>query len=203
MHMTVAAKVMTGALASTVVAVLPLFLLGGLASLIEDELGFGAAALGGAASYYFGASALASLPGGRFDERLGPRRSLACGVILSYASLAGTALLRSWTQLVVLMILAGIANNTVQPAANLALAHSVPSHRQGMALGIKQSAVPRRHPRGQTGRARGRGDSGGAGPSVEPPLSRSSSSPSCHQRRRVWSGAHPRPLDWCRLASAP
>ena len=135
-------KVTLTALAFTIVAVLPLFLLGGLASLIRDELDFGSAALGAAASCYFGTSALASVPGGRIAQRLGTRRSLASGILLASLSLLGAALMRSWAQLMLIMALAGIANSTVQPAANLALARSVPPRYQGAAFGIKQSAIP-------------------------------------------------------------
>ena len=51
-----------GAIATTVASVLPVFLVGGLAVQMGDDLGFSPAGLGLAVSVYFGISALASVP---------------------------------------------------------------------------------------------------------------------------------------------
>ena len=52
----------TGALTTTIACTMPVFLVGGLAVQIGDELSFTPAGLGLAVSAYFGASALASVP---------------------------------------------------------------------------------------------------------------------------------------------
>jgi MFS family permease len=76
-------------------------------------------------------------------ERLGARRALAFAAVGSAASLLGiAALARSWAQLVGFLVLAGAANAVVQPAGNAAISRGVPARRQGLAFGVKQSAVP-------------------------------------------------------------
>src|SRR5215218_1453853 len=63
----------TGALTTTIAVSIPVFLVGGLAVQISDELGFTPAGLGLAVSAYFGASALASVPAGGLVERYGSK----------------------------------------------------------------------------------------------------------------------------------
>ena len=53
----------TGALTTTVAVAFPVFLVGGLAVQVSDDLRFSPAGLGLAVAAYFGTSALASLPG--------------------------------------------------------------------------------------------------------------------------------------------
>jgi predicted MFS family arabinose efflux permease len=129
--------------ACTVAAVLPSFLLGGLASLVRADLDFDEAALGLAVSCFYGASALTAIPGGRAAEKLGARRSLALGLCVAVAALGGiAALATSWGWLAAGMALGGVSNGVVQPAAALALARGVRPGRLGIAFGVKQSAVP-------------------------------------------------------------
>lgn len=126
-----------------IIASLPFFLMGGLASLVRADLGFDERALGLAGGAYFATSALWSVPGGRLAERLGARRTLVVGALLATCSMAGIALVaRTWWHLAALIAVSGIANGTLQPAINLSLARGVAPGRQGIAFGIKQSAVP-------------------------------------------------------------
>src|SRR6195952_3687671 len=60
-----------GAVTTTTVSVLPVFLTGALAVQISAELGFDPAGLGLVVALYFGISALASLPCGWLVERFG------------------------------------------------------------------------------------------------------------------------------------
>src|SRR5680860_229144 len=110
----------------TTAAVLPVFLFGGLASLIRVDVPFGPRALGMVASAFFAAAALASVPGGRLAERIGATRTLRIGILLAAGSLAGVALIasRPW-HIMVLMLAAGASNGLSQPAANLALTRLV------------------------------------------------------------------------------
>jgi predicted MFS family arabinose efflux permease len=127
----------------TVAAVLPSFLLGGLASLVRPDLRFDEAQLGLAVGAFYGASAVAATPGGRLAERLGARRSFVIGLALAITSLTGIALFtRSWLHLVAFLIVAGGSNGVTQSAGSLAIARGVRPGRRGFALGIKQSAVP-------------------------------------------------------------
>ncbi|WP_329017877.1 MFS transporter [Micromonospora rifamycinica] len=132
-----------GAVATTIASVLPVFLVGGLAVQLGDDLGFSPAGLGLAVSVYFGVSALASLPSGRLVERVGPvvvarvATGLAAGCLLAIAGLA-----RSYPVLVGLLALSATANALGQLASNAALARHVPARRQGLSFGVKQAAVP-------------------------------------------------------------
>ena len=65
-------RINAGAIATPIACVLPVFLLGGLAVQMGDDLHFTPAGLGLAVSVYFGVSALASVPSGGLVERYGP-----------------------------------------------------------------------------------------------------------------------------------
>src|SRR5919202_4242549 len=80
-----------GALTTTIAVSIPVFLVGGLAVQIGDELGFSPAGLGLAVSAYFGASALASVPAGALVERYGSTTVSRFGIGLAAASLLGIA----------------------------------------------------------------------------------------------------------------
>ena len=131
------------ALVSTTVGALPVFLFGGLAPLIREDLGFDPEWIGIGVAIYFGASALTSVHGGRLGERLGSQHALWTGIGISAAVLLGIATLaRNQLVLAILLACGGIANAIIQPAANLALARGVDRSRQGFAFGVKQSAIP-------------------------------------------------------------
>lgn len=129
--------------ASGVLAVMPVFLLGALAVLVREDLGFSERELGAAVSIYYATSALLSVAGGRISERLGAgpalRLSAACSAV---AGIIVGAVVHSWLEFVGALLLAAFANAVAQPAANLALARAIPYHRQGWAFGLKQSAGP-------------------------------------------------------------
>jgi MFS family permease len=57
--------------------------------------------------------------------------------MLGIATVAGR-----WSALVALLVLGGLANAFAQPAANMALAQGIRAGRQGLAFGVKQSAIP-------------------------------------------------------------
>ncbi|PGH43886.1 MFS transporter [Micromonospora sp. WMMA1996] len=138
-----AVRVGAGATITTVACVLPVFLVGGLAVQLGDELGFSPAGLGLAVSVYFGVSALASVPSGALVERYGPAPVARAGVLLSAGSmLAVAALARSYPVLVALLAIGAAANALGQLASNAALAAHVPARRQGLSFGVKQAAIP-------------------------------------------------------------
>lgn len=130
----------TGALTTTIAVSVPVFLVGGLAVQISDELGFSPAGLGLAVSAYFGASALASMPAGTLVERYGARRVARGGIALAALSLFGIAIAaRSLWSLVAILALGAGANAAGQLASNTSLARQVPARRQGLSSGVKQS----------------------------------------------------------------
>lgn len=136
--MTVAAAAL-----SITLSALPVFMLGSLAVLIRRELHFGETQLGATASLYYLASALASVPAGRFVERLGARRGIALAGAGSALAATGVAVAaHSWALLSLFMALAGVANGIALPATNLALARGIRRERQGVAFGFKQSNGP-------------------------------------------------------------
>ncbi|HET6532085.1 MAG TPA: MFS transporter [Actinoplanes sp.] len=136
-------RAVIGALTTTTAVSIPVFLVGGLAVQIGDELGFSPAGLGLAVSAYFGASALASVPAGALAERYGPTLVSRCAIGLAAASLLGIAAgARSLWSLVAILVLGAAANALGQLASNSSLAIHVPPRRQGLSFGLKQAAIP-------------------------------------------------------------
>lgn len=133
----------TGALTTTIACSVPVFLVGGLAVQISDELNFTPAGLGLAVSAYFGASALASVPAGALVERYGSTRISQAAIGLAAASLVTIAILASslWS-LIAILALGAAANAMGQLASNTSLSRHVPTRRQGLSFGVKQAAIP-------------------------------------------------------------
>ncbi|HEU4424834.1 MAG TPA: MFS transporter [Pilimelia sp.] len=132
-----------GAATTTIACVLPVFLVGGLAVQMGDELRFSPAGLGLAVAVYFGVSAVASVPAGKLVERYGPRLIARIAIALAAACLLAIAsLARSFPALVVPLAVSAVANALGQLASNAALAQRVPIRRQGLSFGIKQAAIP-------------------------------------------------------------
>jgi len=133
----------TGALTTTIAVSIPVFLVGGLAVQIGDELRFSPAGLGLAVSAYFGASALASVPAGALAERYGSALISRCAIALAATSLLGIAAgARSLWSLIAILVLGAAANALGQLASNSSLALHVPPRRQGLSFGVKQAAIP-------------------------------------------------------------
>lgn len=131
------------AVAVATCGVMPAFLTGGLAVQVREQLGFGEAALGLAVALFFTSSALASAVFGRVVERIGAQRGMQIAAVGSALSLLGIAIFaRSWSLLVVWLVLGGFANALAHPATHLLLAREIPAERQGFSFGLKQSAIP-------------------------------------------------------------
>jgi predicted MFS family arabinose efflux permease len=138
-----AGRLTTAAVISTSAGTLPVFLVGGLAVQIGQDLGLGAAQIGLFATAFFGTSAMASTPAGLLTQRLGTYRSIALAAGLSTVALAGTAAIgRGLAVMLVLLCVAGASNALAQPSANQLLARGIPRTRQGLAFGVKQAAIP-------------------------------------------------------------
>ncbi|MFI5934853.1 MFS transporter [Actinoplanes sp. NPDC051494] len=136
-------RVVTGALTTTIACSVPVFLVGGLAVQIGDELNFSPAGLGLAVSAYFGASALASVPAGVLVERYGSTVVARAAIVLASVSLAAVAVAaRSLWTLIAILVLGAAANAMGQLASNTSLARHVPVRRQGLSFGVKQAAIP-------------------------------------------------------------
>jgi MFS family permease len=123
--------------------VLPGFLVGSLALQIRADLDVSVGAVATGVTVFFAAGAVGAGPGGRLAERVGAMRTMRGCVVMTAACLLLAALLaNSLLVLFVLLAAAGIANAVDQPAINLFMADQVPLDRQGIAFGIKQSAIP-------------------------------------------------------------
>jgi MFS family permease len=99
--------------------------------------------LGLAISAFFLASLVFSIPAGMVSERLGPHRAMLAGTALTGLALIGVAITAtSWLQLVAWLFVAGAGSTIGQIGINHLLATAVRPGRQGLAYGIKQSAIP-------------------------------------------------------------
>jgi len=136
-------RTMLTASTMTTLGALPVFLLTAQVVYVGEDLHFDAARLGLAASLFFGAAAASSLPAGVLAERLGNRLSTAVAGWLGVVSCLGIALFaQSYVELLVFVVVAGFVNAAMQNISNLSLARSIPAGRQGLAFGLKQSAIP-------------------------------------------------------------
>lgn len=134
---------MSAASAMTTLGAIPVFLLSAQSVFIRRDLDFDEARFGLAVSCFFAAAATTALLGGGLVDRLGRRRSTLLAGTLSVLGGAGLAWgAQSYAVLVVTLIVLGMANAAMQVTSNLSLAKSIPAHRQGLAFGIKQSAIP-------------------------------------------------------------
>ena len=79
---------------------------------------------------------------GLVADRLGERRALAVGMTLCGAFLVAAAYASSFGSLVVLLALAGAAGGAVQSASGRAVMHWFAPEERGLALGLRQTAVP-------------------------------------------------------------
>ena len=121
---------------------LPVFLVGGLAVQIRNELDLEISRIGYLTAVFFVSSAAFSAYAGRIAERIGARRSIQISGALGSAALVGLALSPSYVGLLAFLVLAGVASALAQVGANLHLATRVDKSRQAFAFGIKQSGIP-------------------------------------------------------------
>lgn len=139
---TTASTVLT-ALSVSVGAVMPVFLFGGLAVQIADELGMRPAAIGLVSGLYFAAAGLTAVPAGRVVERYGAPAVARLAVALSAAAMLAVALLaREPLTLVLLMLAAAPANGLGQLSSNAILSDWAPGRHKGLLFGAKQASIP-------------------------------------------------------------
>ncbi|HUY61117.1 MAG TPA: MFS transporter [Candidatus Dormibacteraeota bacterium] len=134
--------VAVGAAVSTA-ASLPVFLVGVLAVQIRSSLHFSPGSLGLVVAGYYSAAAGLSIPFARVTQRVGGIRVLRIAALTCAAAMAAVAVFAtSWPALGMLMLVAGASSSATQPAVNQFLSRRVAQRRQGLAFGLKQSAVP-------------------------------------------------------------
>jgi MFS family permease len=127
----------------TVVCTMPLWLVSALSVQMRAELGYGIVALGGAVAVQRVGGAVLAWPLGRLADRVGPTGAMRAAAALATVSALGIAILvQGYLGLTLFLLVSGASNALGQTAANLALVRAVPGERQGVAFGIKQSALP-------------------------------------------------------------
>ena len=85
---------------------------------------------------------LTLLPWGLLADRIGERVVLAIGLGACGGALIGAAEADSFTQLVLLLALAGAAGASVNSASGRAVMQWFPASERGLALGVRQTAIP-------------------------------------------------------------
>ncbi|MGH9054467.1 MAG: MFS transporter [Acidimicrobiales bacterium] len=130
-------------MAGTVASGSPVFLVGTVAVQMRDSLHFGTGGLGAAVALYYLGAAASSVLFGHLVERVGGFLTMRAAAIGSAVTLLLTAtVVQDLSDLLPVMVAAGVASAAMQPAANQVLARRVAGTRQGLAFGVKQSAVP-------------------------------------------------------------
>jgi MFS family permease len=123
--------------------VLPGFLVGILTLQLSAGLDASVTAIAAGVTVFFGAGALLAGYGGRLAERAGALRSMRLAtLVVGVCLLSIAAFVGSLPPFLALLFVAGAANAVNQPAINLFMAEQVPIEHQGLAFGIKQSAIP-------------------------------------------------------------
>lgn len=134
---------MVAAMATTTAAQLPVFLTGALSVQIGRDLALGTRGLAVAVAAFFGSSSLCSAGLGRLSDRIGGATMMRLGTVPAAGALLWIGLgVHRWSWLVAALAVAGAANGAIQPAANRYLTRTVGLHRQGLAFGVKQAAIP-------------------------------------------------------------
>jgi MFS family permease len=137
-----AARRLGVALATTCAGALPVFLTSALIVQIAADLRFEVERLGIAVGLYFLAGVGTSILMGRLTEHLGPATALRLGGTVSTFCLLLIALATDLTSLSACLFLGGVCNALCQPAANLYVTRTISPTRRGLALALKQSAIP-------------------------------------------------------------
>ncbi|GAB3529642.1 MFS transporter [Arthrobacter monumenti] len=128
---------------TTVIAVLPVFLVGGLAVQLEEDLGMTATVLGAAVAVYWAVSAVLSTTGGYAAQRLGARQGMLLSTAFGLVSLLGIALATpNWAWLFLWLTIGGAANALSHPLSNGLIVREVATRNRAFAFGLKQAAIP-------------------------------------------------------------
>jgi len=130
----VVTALVTGLLAS--------FLVGAFAVEITTDLGTGPALIGRAVSAFFLTAAVSSLLGGRVVDRVGARTGYRIGMAtVAVSGLTAGLLVRSGWHLVVALAIGGAAVAFIDPSIARTITGAVAPSRQGLAFGVKETAV--------------------------------------------------------------
>jgi MFS family permease len=136
-------RALLSAIAISATGGVPALLLGSVGVQVKADIALSDTQLGAAIATFFLVAMLASATMGRVIDAIGWRtalRLLASLTALSLILIAGTG--RAFLPLALALALGGLAFSGASASSNLAVAQGVPRERHGLALGIKQGAVP-------------------------------------------------------------
>ena len=113
-----------------------------LAPALREQYGLSLSVIGVVLAAVWIGLTFALLPWGFAVDRFGERWTLAGGLAVCAAFLAGAAYAPSFGWLVVLLGLAGVAGGSVQSGSGRAVMRWFAASERGLALGLRQTAVP-------------------------------------------------------------
>ncbi|MDF9277614.1 MFS transporter [Arthrobacter sp. EH-1B-1] len=127
---------------ATTLGVLPAYLLGALAVQMRSDLHLNPSDIGIGAALLFGVTGLLSRPMGQLVQKRGATWGIVVSSGLALIALLGVAAAPSIPILYTALTIGGVGNAIAQPAANLGVSAVISPSRLGLALGIKQTAIP-------------------------------------------------------------
>jgi sugar phosphate permease len=113
-----------------------------IAPAIRDELGLSLGQVGIVLGAGWVGTILTLLPWGFAVDRVGERWTLGAGMALCAVALAGAGFVHSLAPLVLLLGASGAAGSSVQSGSGRAIMNWFDRDERGLALGIRQTAVP-------------------------------------------------------------
>jgi sugar phosphate permease len=113
-----------------------------IAPALRSEYGLSLAETGLLISMSLVGSLVTLLPWGIATDRVGERLVLLVGLVGCGAALVAAAFAHEFAVLAVLLFLAGAAGASVQSASGRAVMHWFPGSERGLALAVRQTAVP-------------------------------------------------------------
>jgi MFS family permease len=133
----------TAGVSTTVVTVLPVFLVGGLSVQLAADTGLGPIALGLVVAVYWMTSAICSPAAGRVAAATGSRGGMLAAITLGGLALLGAAtVVHSWQWFTLWLVIAGVGNSLGHPPSNALIGARVGARNRAFAYGIKQAAIP-------------------------------------------------------------
>ncbi len=133
---------MAAMVGATIATVFPGFLIGAVSVQVRADFGVTESAYGWGLGGFFLAATIGSVGLGRLAQRIGPRRQVVAALVVSATiQFAIATLAQSFTAVVCLLAVAGLANAANQTGVNLLLTRAqLP--RLGLAIALKQSGMP-------------------------------------------------------------
>ena len=113
-----------------------------LAPALRDRYGLSLTEIGVVLAAEWIGLTFAMLPWGFAADRFGERVTLAVGLVACSGFLAGAAFAPDFGTLVAMLTLAGVAGGSVQSGSGRAVTRWFGAHERGLALGVRQTAVP-------------------------------------------------------------